>query len=105
MLLRPFSFARSTTRSTMQALRPYSTGQPKTLQFQKDLARLPVPSLPASLERYVKSLKPILLERALKAGKSVESVEAELAQRDEWAKDFGKQGGLGKVLQERLKGE
>ena len=88
----------------MFALSAYKQDQPKTLQFQKTLPRLPIPALSSSLERYIKSLRPILLEKALKEGKGPESVAAELKKREEWAADFTKPGGLGRVLQERLKG-
>lgn len=94
----------SPTLSKMFALSAFKQNQPKTLQFQKTLPRLPVPALSSSLERYIKSLRPILLEKALKEGKGPESVDAELKKREEWAADFTKQGGLGWLLQERLKG-
>ena len=105
-LLRPaFTSARPLHSTSMNAALAYREGQPKTLSFQKSLPRLPVPTLAASLERYVKSLRPILLQRALVAGKGEDSVELELQQRKVWAADFMKQGGLGATLQERLHGQ
>ena len=103
-LVRP-TFARAFHNTSMNAALAYREGQPKTLSFQKSLPRLPVPTLAASLERYVKSLRPILLQRALAAGKDEQSVELEVQQRKIWAADFMKQGGLGATLQERLHGQ
>jgi hypothetical protein len=103
-LLRPRQ-SPSPALSRMFALTPYQKNQPRTLSRQKELPRLPVPKLEASLDRYIKSLRPLLLEKALKEGKGEEAVEAGIRQREEWAQDFAKQGGLGRLLQERLKGE
>lgn len=50
-------------------------------------------------------MKPLLLEKAAKEGKGLEEVEAELRKRAAWGQDFIKPGGLGLLLQERLKGE
>lgn len=99
--LLPSSLARN---KRMFALSAYRPDQPKTLQFQRELKHLPVPTLEASTERYVHSLRPILLERALKAGKPETSIGAELETRREAAKDFMKPGGLGQTLQARLIG-
>lgn len=88
----------------MFASTQYKAGQPKTLQFQATLPRLPVPSLASSMDRYVTSLRPVLLEKALQEGKGPAYVEAELDQRRAWAADFIKHGGLGQTLQERLTG-
>lgn len=87
----------------MFALSAYKLDQPKTLQFQSTLPRLPVPSLDASIHRYLKSLTPLLLEKSSKDAKT--NPATELKQREEWAKDFIKPGGLGMTLQERLRGE
>lgn len=91
--------------SRMFANSAYKPSQPKTFQFQKDLPKLPVPSLEASFERYIKSLKPHLLQKALKNKNGAQFVESELAARREMVKDFMKVGGLGRTLQERLIGE
>jgi carnitine O-acetyltransferase len=87
----------------MFALSAFKKDQDKTLQFQSSLARLPVPSLKSSLDRYIKSLKPILLQRAQQT--SLTNITAEVTQREEWAKDFMKEGGLGNTLQQRLTGK
>lgn len=98
------------TLATRQQLRMFAlSGRPqnasqKTFAQQASLARLPVPDLRASLDRYLLSLRPILLDRAsrneLPSGATVDS---ELAQRQAWADDFCKPGGVGSLLQERLK--
>ncbi|KAM0788172.1 hypothetical protein ACM66B_001333 [Microbotryomycetes sp. NB124-2] len=89
----------------MFALTPYKRDQPRTLSRQKDLPRLPIPQLDKSLERYIHSLKPFLLQQALETNQdNVQGyVEAQLDRRRQWASDFTKQGGLGRLLQERLK--
>ncbi|SCV74232.1 BQ2448_6664 [Microbotryum intermedium] len=87
----------------MFALTPYKSNQAPTLSRQKELARLPIPTLEASTQRYLKSLKPFLLQEAQQAGKGEEAAQKELEKRQEWAKDFLKEGGLGRLLQERLK--
>lgn len=87
----------------MFALTPYRQEQAKTLSKQKELPRLPVPTLDKSLQRYIKSLRPLLLEKALKEGEGEESVEEGIRQREQWATDF--ENGLGRLLQERLKGK
>jgi carnitine O-acetyltransferase len=88
----------------MFATTPYRASQPRTFSLQKQLPRLPVPTLSNSLDRYIRSLKPLLLEQARKEGKAPEWVEQELEKRRSWGRDFEQEGGLGKVLQERLKG-
>ena len=95
---------RPVKNSRMFALTAYRPDQPKTFQFQKTLPRLPIPTLSNSIDKYLRSLRPLLLQKALKEGKGEDAVEAELKKREEWAKDFTKQGGLGVTLQERLKG-
>lgn len=92
-------------QTRMFALTPYRHDQPRTLSRQKELPRLPIPKLELSLDRYLKSLRPFLLQQALEKGQGEESVEKELKKRKEWAEDFTKQGGLGRLLQERLKGQ
>jgi carnitine O-acetyltransferase len=86
----------------MFALTPHRKDQPQTFSRQKELPRLPVPTLDKSLERYIKSLRPLLLEKARQEGKGEETVEEGIRQRESWAKDF--EDGLGRLLQERLKG-
>ncbi|GAA5879501.1 hypothetical protein JCM16303_003226 [Sporobolomyces ruberrimus] len=93
--------ALSSTPTRMFALTPYRTEQPRTFTHSKSLPRLPVPPLPATLDKYVTSLRPFLLDQAAKEGENDHWVESELAKRRELAKDF--EAGLGKVLQERLK--
>ncbi|GAA6014251.1 hypothetical protein JCM10207_006147 [Rhodosporidiobolus poonsookiae] len=92
-----------TTPTRMFATTPYRTTQPRTFSAQKSLPRLPIPTLSNSLEKYCTSLKPLLLEQAHQEGRDSTWVEHELQRRRDWAADFEKEGGLGRVLQERLK--
>ncbi|ORY88754.1 acyltransferase ChoActase/COT/CPT [Leucosporidium creatinivorum] len=105
LLLRPSlaspALASHQQQQRMFALTPHRKDQPKTFSRQKELPRLPVPTLDKSLERYIKSLRPLLLEKARQEGKGEESVEEGIRQREAWAKDF--EEGLGRLLQERLK--
>ena len=102
-----FNHSRSTFKpiSRMFALTPYKRDQTKTFDRQRELPRLPIPPLDKSLERYITSLKPLLLEQALKSGQGQQQVEQELEKRRQWAQDFQSKDGLGRLLQERLKGE
>lgn len=95
----------SHTPTRMFALTPYRASQPRTFSAQKQLPRLPIQQLGASLDKYIKSLRPFFLEQAAKEGRDDKWVEEQLELRREWARDFEKEGGLGRVLQERLKGE
>lgn len=63
------------------------------------LPRLPVPSLHSTLEKYLKSLAPFLLEDARKGGLVFEKA---LRRRAAWAEEF--EYGVGKVCQQRLVG-
>ncbi|GJN87551.1 hypothetical protein Rhopal_000505-T1 [Rhodotorula paludigena] len=87
----------------MFALTPYRQGNTRTFAPQKSLPRLPIQPLDRSLATYLDSLRPFLLEQALKEGHPPSWVDAELERRKEWARDFAGEGGLGRILQERLK--
>ena len=65
----------------------------------KGRGRLPVPPLRDSLDRYLRSLEPFLLEDEARGGKPYTSA---YALRQKWADDF--EAGIGKTLQERLVG-
>lgn len=93
------------TQQRMFALTPYRKEQARTLSRQKDLPRLPIQPLASLLEKYIQTLRPFLLDQADREGKDPQWVEQELDKRREWARDFDRQGGLGRLLQERLKGE
>lgn len=90
----------------MFALTPYrgaaGTSQPKTFSRQKGLARLPIPKLDATLERYLKSLEPILLQKEGFGELKGSSAKDELAKRRKWAEELSEEGGLGWKLQHRL---
>ncbi|GJE88614.1 choline/carnitine O-acyltransferase [Phanerochaete sordida] len=62
------------------------------------LPRLPVPDLHRTLQAYLTSLEPFLLEDQAKGAAKVDEA---LALRKRWTEDF--EHGLGSVLQERLK--
>ncbi|GAA5867179.1 hypothetical protein JCM3774_002360 [Rhodotorula dairenensis] len=87
----------------MFALSPYRREQARTLSRQKELPRLPIQPLAGLLDKYIQTLKPFLLDQADREGKDQWWVEQELDKRREWARDFDRQGGLGRLLQERLK--
>lgn len=89
----------------MFALTPYRKEQPRTLSRQKDLPRLPIQPLAFVLDKYIKTLRPFLLDQADREGKDAKWVDQELDRRREWARDFDAQSGLGRILQERLKGQ
>ena len=74
------------------------------LAHQRTRPRLPVPKLSDSLPKYIKSLKPLLIEEARRSNVSNPSewISQELDKRNDWAEDFSKNQGLGQILQERL---
>jgi hypothetical protein len=63
------------------------------------LPRLPVPNLRQTLDRYLTSLEPLLLEDERRGGVPFEDA---YALRRKWVDDF--ESGIGQVLQERLIG-
>ena len=63
------------------------------------LARLPVPNLRSTLDKYLKSIEPFAYEDAIRGGPSVDEA---MSLRTSWAKEF--EEGLGRTLQERLLG-
>ena len=88
----------------MFSLTPYRAEQPRTFVHQKGLPKLPVPKLDASLDRYVQSLKPLVLQRAREGGHDRGWVDSEMGKHRQIANDFAKAGGIGQTLQSRLQG-
>ena len=75
---------------------------PTTFQMQSALPRLPVPRLEDSLERYLRSLEPILRQKeVLGELPSGSTAESEMQQRRTWAKELI-ESGVGPRLNERL---
>lgn len=64
-------------------------GKRRTLCYQDSLPKMPVPSLQMTLEKYALSIRPLL-------------TDAEYRVSTKRIDDFGKQGGIGEVLQKRL---
>lgn len=60
-----------------------------TLYHQDSLPKMPVPSLQTTLKEYVSSIRPLL-------------TDAEYSASKKRVENFGKEGGMGEVLQERL---
>lgn len=77
-------------QSNWKSLAPFPPPATPTFQHQSSLQQLPVPSLSSTLNTLKESLKPL--------SHSSEEYESAIAKIDE----FGKQGGLGEVLQQRL---
>lgn len=61
-----------------------------------------MPPLEASLERYLKSLEPILLQQEEFGELKGSSAQQELEKRRQWAKELAQEGGIGTRLQHRL---
>ncbi len=82
---------------------PFHSIGPRTSQVKTTapvtLPRLPVPDLQQTLEHYLTSLKPLILEDESRGG--APHAEA-LALRTEWVDNF--KNGLGQTLQGRLQG-
>ncbi|ORE03226.1 acyltransferase ChoActase/COT/CPT [Rhizopus microsporus var. microsporus] len=85
--------------ATRSAAKRWATTAPKTpvdptapgpmLRYQKNLPKLPVPALSATLQKYLQSVRPLLSD-------------AEFQRTEQAVKEFEAPGGLGQELQERL---
>ncbi|CAO3680871.1 unnamed protein product [Rhizopus microsporus] len=85
--------------ATRSAAKRWATTTPKTpvdptapgpmLRYQKNLPKLPVPALSATLQKYLQSVRPLLSN-------------AEFQRTEQAVKEFEAPGGLGQELQERL---
>jgi hypothetical protein len=76
--------------SNWKSLAPFPPPATSTFQHQSDLKQLPVPQLASTLAKLKESLKPL--------AHSSEEYRSVIAKIDE----FGKSGGLGESLQQRL---
>ena len=85
-------------RARMQQSSPALNTQ-RSSSTRAHLARLPVPDLQQTLQRYLKSIEPFLREEESHGGASYDNA---LALRTQWAEDFEK--GLGSICQTRLQG-
>lgn len=83
------------TRSALR-IRRYS----RTMSIT--LPRLPVPDLRKTLDKYLTSLEPFLLEEASKKGLDDDALDASRRLRAQWADEFA--SGVGKLCQDRLLG-
>ena len=88
-----------TTRQTPFAVKRGAT-RPRTMSSHTTLSRLPVPDLHQTLQKYLQSLEPFLLEEELRGGPSYAAARRT---RETWAEDFER--GIGRVCQDRLLGE
>ncbi|TCD69360.1 hypothetical protein EIP91_007916 [Steccherinum ochraceum] len=87
-------------RQIAQSSRRFMQPQPTVIRYNSSkptLPRLPVPDLHQTLQRYLTSIEPLLLEDAERGG---QSFEHELQRRKIWVEDF--EQGIGKLCQERL---
>ena len=78
---------------------PRSSARTSTGLLRAHLWRLPVPDIQRTLERYLQSLEPFLLEDEANGGDAFEDAHE---QRKEWCQALTE--GVGKVLQQRLRG-
>lgn len=83
------------TRSPMQAQHTAT----RYTSSKATLPRLPVPDLHQTLQRYLSSIEPLLLEDARHGGAPFDET---YQQRKLWVEDFEK--GVGQICQERLHG-
>jgi hypothetical protein len=69
-------------------------------QTRRRLSRLPVPPLRQTLDRYLRSVEPFLLEDEARGGTPFAS---SYALRAQWARSF--ENGIGRLCQDRLLGK
>ncbi|KAI8100030.1 acyltransferase ChoActase/COT/CPT [Halteromyces radiatus] len=81
---------RMATAAQVQPKTPVDTNAPgPMLRFQNNLPKLPVPALQGTLQKYLKSVRPLLSDEDYK-------------KTEQLVKDFEAPGGIGQKLQERL---
>ena len=79
--------------------RDESTGPGVVAKARTVLPRLPIPPLRSTLDKYLQSIKPLLLEDDLRG---VSVFDTTYQRRVQWAKEF--ETGIGVTLQARLLG-
>ena len=96
----PFDPTKNSVTSNTPASRPDPSTNPGVgVKARRVLPRLPVPPLRSTLDKYLQSLKPLLLEDHLRGASSFAST---YQRRVQWAKEF--EMGIGATLQARLLG-
>lgn len=90
---------RRVTLASPTLQRDASTGPSVDVKSRTALPRLPVPPLRSTLDKYLQSIKPLLLEDDLRG---VSAFDLAYQQRVQWAKEF--EVGIGATLQARLIG-
>ncbi|SPO43873.1 related to CAT2 - Carnitine O-acetyltransferase [Moesziomyces antarcticus] len=103
--LAPSSRTFHASSPAMFALTPWRGApgtQPKTFSQQRNMPRLPVPSLEQTFDKYLKSLSPFLRQLEEQGKLEGSTAEKELAKRKQWISEFLATGGLGPKLQQRL---
>ena len=99
MLRRGLQHAQCSRSLFMQTSPLQAPSGTRSTSAKARLPRLPVPDLHKTLQKYVTSLEPFLLEDEVKG---LSSYAQTRALRERWADNF--EHGIGKVLQERLQG-
>ena len=96
----PFDPTKNRVTPNTPASRPDPSTNPGVgVKARRVLPRLPVPPLRSTLDKYLQSLKPLLLEDHLRG---VSAFASAYQRRVQWAKEF--EIGIGATLQARLLG-
>ena len=94
-LSRSSRYMQSSLQSTLSG-----TSSASAVPTKARLPRMPVPDLHQTLQKYLASLEPFVLENY---GRDPVQLQNTFATRRQWADDFER--GVGSVLQERLQGQ
>ncbi|KZT00792.1 acyltransferase ChoActase/COT/CPT [Laetiporus sulphureus 93-53] len=96
-MLRRTQLPRLFMQASFSSRRAQAASASSSVSRLRDLPRLPVPGLHQTLQKYLKSLEPFLLEDEARGGPSFREA---YEKRAEWVEDFER--GIGAVCQERL---